>query len=86
MALRKMGVYNDISPELFPKLPPRGTKVTYRFLETYEDPFSDDGVPVYRATLTTPATSVNNLHDKAARLRIATELKVFNSLFLESSR
>ena len=42
--------------------------------------------PVYRATLTTPATSVNNLHDKAARLRRATELKVFNSLFLDFRR
>ncbi|MFZ4680143.1 MAG: T9SS type A sorting domain-containing protein [Flavobacterium sp.] len=42
--------------------------------------------PVYRATLTTPATSVNNLHDKAARLRRATQLKVFNSLFLDFRR
>jgi hypothetical protein len=42
--------------------------------------------PVYRATLTTPATSLNNLHDKAARLRRATELKVFNSLFLDFRR
>jgi hypothetical protein len=42
--------------------------------------------PVFRATLTTPATSVNNLHDKAARLRRATELKVFNSLFLDFRR
>lgn len=57
MALRKMGSYNDISPELFPKLPPRGTKVTYRFLETYEDPFSDDGIPVYKATLLIPPMS-----------------------------
>ena len=57
MALRKLGVFNDISPELFPKLPPRGTKVTYRFLETYEDPFSDDGVPVYKATLLIPPMS-----------------------------
>lgn len=57
MALRKLGIYNDISPELFPKLPPRGTKVTYRFLETYEDPFSDDGIPVYKATLLIPPMS-----------------------------
>ena len=42
--------------------------------------------PVYRATLTTPATSVNSLHDKAARLRRATQLKVFNSLFLDFRR
>jgi len=42
--------------------------------------------PVFRATLTTPATSVNSLHDKAARLRRATELKVFNSLFLDFRR
>ena len=42
--------------------------------------------PVYRATLTTPSTSVNSLHDKAARLRRATELKVFNSLFLDFRR
>jgi hypothetical protein len=42
--------------------------------------------PVYRATLTTPATTLNNLHDKAARLRRATELKVFNSLFLDFRR
>ena len=42
--------------------------------------------PVYRATLTTPATTVNSLHDKAARLRRASELKVFNSLFLDFRR
>lgn len=42
--------------------------------------------PVFRATLTTPSTSVNSLHDKAARLRRATELKVFNSLFLDFRR
>lgn len=57
MALRKIGIYNDVSPELFPKLPPRGTKVTYRFLETYEDPFSDDGIPVYKAVLMIPPMS-----------------------------
>ncbi len=57
MALRKMGIYNDVSPELFPKLPARGTKVTYRFLETYLDPFSDDGIPVYKATLLIPPMS-----------------------------
>ena len=42
--------------------------------------------PVFRATLTTPSTSVNSLHDKAARLRRSTELKVFNSLFLDFRR
>lgn len=57
MALRKLGIYNDVSPELFPKLPPRGTKITYRFLETYEDPFSEDGVPVYKAVLMIPSMS-----------------------------
>lgn len=57
MALRKLGVYNDVSPELFPKLPPRGTKVTYRFLESYEDPFSDDGIPVYKSVLMIPPLS-----------------------------
>ena len=39
--------------------------------------------PMYRATLTTPATTVNALHDKAARIRRSSELKVFNSLFLD---
>jgi hypothetical protein len=42
--------------------------------------------PVFRATLTTPATTLNSLHDKAARLRRSTELKVFNSLFLDFRR
>lgn len=39
--------------------------------------------PVYRATLSTPALTVNGLHDKALRIRRASELKVFNSLFLD---
>lgn len=39
--------------------------------------------PVYRATLSTPALIVNGLHDKALRIRRASELKVFNSLFLD---
>jgi hypothetical protein len=38
---------------------------------------------MFRATLTTPATTVNALHDKAARIRRSSELKVFNSLFLD---
>ena len=42
--------------------------------------------PVFRATLTTPSTTLNSLHDKAARLRRSTELKVFNSLFLDFRR
>lgn len=42
--------------------------------------------PVYRATLSTPALSVNGLHDKALRIRRASELKVFNSLFLDFKR
>jgi hypothetical protein len=42
--------------------------------------------PVYRATLTTPATTLNSLHDKAARIRRESQLKVFNSLFLDFRR
>lgn len=42
--------------------------------------------PVYRATLSTPSLSVNGLHDKALRIRRASELKVFNSLFLDFKR
>lgn len=42
--------------------------------------------PVYRATLSTPALTVNGLHDKALRIRRASELKVFNSLFLNFKR
>ena len=42
--------------------------------------------PVYRATLSTPALTVNGLHDKALRIRRASELKVFNSLFLDFKR
>ena len=42
--------------------------------------------PVFRATLTNPDTSVNSLHDKAARIRRSSELKVFNSLFLDFRR
>jgi hypothetical protein len=42
--------------------------------------------PVFRATLTTPDTSLNSLHDKAARIRRSSELKVFNSLFLDFRR
>lgn len=42
--------------------------------------------PVKRATLSTPALTVNSLHDKALRIRRASELKVFNSLFLDFKR
>ncbi len=41
MAFRKIGNYNNLSSSVFPKLPPRGTVVTYRYLQTFEDPYAE---------------------------------------------
>lgn len=38
--LRKIGVYNDVSPELLPPLPEKGTVVTYRFTALRFDPLT----------------------------------------------
>jgi hypothetical protein len=39
--------------------------------------------PSFRATLTTPATAVAVGHERALRLRRATQLKVYNSIFMD---
>jgi len=38
--LRKVGQFNDVSPELMPKLPEKGTIVSYRFKELTVDPLT----------------------------------------------
>lgn len=58
MAFRKIGNYNDLSPKIFPKLPPRGTVVTYRFLQTFDDPFAETDEPIYKAVVQIPSLSV----------------------------
>ncbi len=58
MAFRKVGIFNDLSPKVFPKLPPRGTVVTYRFLQTFEDPYADTDEPIYKAVVQIPSLSI----------------------------
>lgn len=58
MAFRKVGNFNDLSPKVFPKLPPRGTIVTYRFLQTFDDPFADTEEPIYKAVVQIPSLSI----------------------------
>jgi hypothetical protein len=57
MALKKLGVYNDFSDELkkLIALPKKGTQVSYRFLDIYEDPMS--GQSYYKAKLKIPPFS-----------------------------
>jgi hypothetical protein len=57
MALKKLGVYNDFSDELkkLIALPKKGTQVSYRFLDIYEDPMS--GNTYYKAKLKIPPFS-----------------------------
>lgn len=57
MALKKIGIYNNISPEYMPKLPKRGTVVTYRFLTYSYDPFGEDTNPIFQAKLMLPCFS-----------------------------
>lgn len=57
MALRKIGIYNDIPEEYMPKLPKRGTVVTYRFLNYTFDPFGEDPNPIYQAKVMLPCFS-----------------------------
>ena len=58
MAFRKIGNFNDLSPKIFPKLPPRGTVVTYRFLQTFDDPYADTDEPIYKAVVQLPSLSI----------------------------
>ena len=58
MAFRKIGNFNDLSPKVFPKLPPRGTVVTYRFLQTFDDPYADTDEPIYKAVVQLPSLSI----------------------------
>lgn len=58
MAFRKIGNFNDLSSSVFPKLPPRGSVITYRFLQTFDDPFADTDEPVYKAVLQIPSLSI----------------------------
>jgi hypothetical protein len=58
MAFRKVGNFNDLSPKVFPKLPPRGTIVTYRFLQTFDDPFAETDEPIYKAVVQIPSLSI----------------------------
>lgn len=57
MALKKLGIYNDFSDELKKKitLPKKGTVVTYRFLDIYEDPAS--GQSYFKSKLKIPPFS-----------------------------
>lgn len=57
MALKKLGVYNDFSDELkkLIALPKKGTQISYRFLDIYEDPMS--GQSYYKAKLKIPPFS-----------------------------
>jgi hypothetical protein len=57
MALKKMGNYNNIPAEYMPKLPKRGTVVTYRFLNYNYDPFGEDLAPIFQAKLMLPSFS-----------------------------
>lgn len=57
MALKKIGIYNNISSEYMPKLPKRGTTVTYRFLTYSYDPFGEDTNPIFQAKLMLPCFS-----------------------------
>lgn len=57
MALKKVGSFNDIPAEYMPKIPKRGTIVTYRFLDSYTDPLSETEIPVFRAKLMLPCFS-----------------------------
>jgi hypothetical protein len=57
MALKKMGNYNNIPAEYMPKLPKRGTVVTYRFLNYHYDPFGEDLAPIFQAKLMLPSFS-----------------------------
>lgn len=36
--LKKIGIYNDVSPSLIPELPEKGTIVFYKFLHVYHNP------------------------------------------------
>lgn len=57
MALRKIGIYNNISSEYMPKLPKKGTIVTYRFLTYSYDPFGEDTSPIFQAKIMLPTFS-----------------------------
>jgi hypothetical protein len=57
MALKHVGIYNNIPAEYMPKLPKRGTIVTYRFLDYYNDPLSETDLPVFKAKLMIPCFS-----------------------------
>jgi hypothetical protein len=63
MALKHVGIYNNIPAEYMPKLPKRGTIVTYRFLDYYNDPLSETDLPVFKAKLMIPCFS--RFFDKA---------------------
>ncbi len=52
-----MGNYNNIPAEYMPKLPKRGTVVTYRFLNYNYDPFGEDLNPIFQAKLMLPSFS-----------------------------
>jgi hypothetical protein len=57
MALKHVGIYNNIPAEYMPKLPKRGTIITYRFLDYYNDPLSETDLPVFKAKLMLPCFS-----------------------------
>jgi hypothetical protein len=57
MALKHVGIYNNIPTEYMPKLPKKGTIVTYRFLDYYNDPLSETDLPVFKAKLMLPCFS-----------------------------
>lgn len=57
MALKKIGIYNDIPEDMMPKLPKRGTVITYRFLNYSYDPFGEDLSPIFQAKLMLPCFS-----------------------------
>lgn len=57
MALKKIGIYNHIPEDIMPKLPKRGTVVTYRFLNYSYDPFGEDTSPIFQSKLMLPCFS-----------------------------
>jgi len=57
MALKKIGMYNNIPEDIMPKLPKRGTVITYRFLNFSYDPFGEDTSPIFQAKLMLPCFS-----------------------------
>ena len=55
--LKKIGIYNDISPELMPQLPKKGTVVTYEFVNVTQDVIPDPNTGA-RKTILPPSVAI----------------------------